>query len=80
MGTSGTTAYCEQNKWDSLKGCALFCVVGESKNDFHIAKLNKILVITLPFEASLGDDVANVDHVFTECERKPQAQLVQVGT
>ena len=39
-GTSGTTAYCEQHKWESLKGCALFGVLWESKNDFHICKLN----------------------------------------
>ena len=28
-GTSGSTAYCEQHKWDSLKGCALFSIVGK---------------------------------------------------
>ena len=29
-GTSGSTAYCEQHKWESLKGCALFSIVGKS--------------------------------------------------
>lgn len=27
-GTSGTTAVCDQHKWDDIKGCALFSVVG----------------------------------------------------
>ena len=59
-GASGTTAYCEQHKWDSMKGCALFSVVGESKNNFPMGKENKLLVINMPFEASLGDDIAKV--------------------
>ena len=29
QGTSGSTAYCEQHKWSSLKGCALFSIVGK---------------------------------------------------
>ena len=77
-GTSGTTTYCEQHKWDSLKGCALFTVVGQAKHEFPTGKENKLLVINLPCEASLGDDIAKTDHVFTKCERKPQSQLVQV--
>ena len=28
-GTLGSTSYCEQHKWDSLRGCALFSIVGE---------------------------------------------------
>ena len=28
-GYCGTTAYCEQHKWDNLKGCALFGIVGK---------------------------------------------------
>ena len=28
-GYCGTTAYCEQHKWDNLRGCALFGIVGK---------------------------------------------------
>ena len=61
-----------------MKGCALFTVVGQAKNEFPTGRENRLLVINLPLEASLGDDVAKTDHVFTKCERKPQSQLVQV--
>ena len=61
-----------------MKCCALFSVVGESKSNFPMGREIKLLLINMPFEASLGDDMAKVDHVFTKCERKPQSQLVQV--
>ena len=34
-GTSGSTSFCDQHKWDALKGCALFSIVGEK---FSIAE------------------------------------------
>ena len=78
-GTSGTTAYCEQHKWNNMKGCALFSVAGEVNYNFPTGKENKVIVVNMPVEALLGEDVAKTDHVFTKCERKPQSQLVQVG-
>ena len=35
-GTSGSTSHCEQHKWDALKGCALFSIVGEQIIIFSI--------------------------------------------
>lgn len=78
-GTSGTTAYCEQHKWDGLKGCALFSIVGETNQSFPVGREVRRLVLNLPVEAVLGEEVHQGEQVFTKCERKPQSQLVKVS-
>ena len=35
------TRYCEQHKWDSLKGCALFSIVGCVGPDLVLALENR---------------------------------------
>ena len=37
------------------------------------------LVFNLATEASLGEEVASNEPIFTKCERKPQSQLVKVS-
>ena len=63
------------------------------KTDFHSkincfqAATNQVLlrcvtskpfVVNFPVEATLGEEVARNEPVFTKCERKPQSQLVKV--
>ena len=76
-GTCGTTAYCEQHKWDSMKGCALFTVAGKVQH--HMGTVTRLLVINMPLMLTLGEDTVREEQVFTKCERKLQSQLVQVG-
>ena len=39
---AGITRYCEQHKWDSLKGCALFSIVGSTGPDLALAFENRL--------------------------------------
>ena len=40
---------------------------------------SRALVVNLPFEATLGEEVAQNEPIFSKCERKPQSQLVKVN-
>jgi hypothetical protein len=78
-GTCGTTAYCEQHKWDSMKACALFSIVGAAVTAHPTAAETRRLVVSLPVIASLGDDEGKSgEQVFHKCEHQTQADLVQV--
>ena len=35
-GTSGSTSFCVQHKWDDIKGCALFSIVGEEQISYSL--------------------------------------------
>ncbi|XP_023349141.1 uncharacterized protein LOC111717912 isoform X2 [Eurytemora carolleeae] len=74
-GSVGSTQYSEQHKWEHLKGCALFSIVGLSEPVLSIAVQNRLLVVSLPTEEVLAQEQA--DATFTKCERKPQSQLVK---
>ena len=76
-GTCGTTAYCEQHKWNSLKGCALFTVAGQVQHNMGTVT-TRLLIINMPLMLTLAEDTVKEEQVFTKCERKPQSQLVQV--
>ena len=79
-GTCGTTAYCEQHKWDNLKACALFSIVGSAVDAHPTASETRRLVISLPVSASLGDDEGKSgEQIFHKCERKTQADLIKVS-
>ena len=78
-GTCGTTAYCEQHKWDNLKACALFSIVGAAVTAHPTAFETRRIVVSLPVSASLADDEGNTgEQIFHKCERKTQADLIQV--
>ena len=78
-GTCGTTAYCEQHKWDNLKACALFSIVGAAVTAHPTAAETRRIVVSLPISASLQDDEGKSgDQIFHKCERKTQADLIQV--
>ena len=78
-GTCGTTAYCEQHKWDNIKACALFSIVGAAVNELPMGEDNKRLLVSLPVEASLGDDEGKSgEQIFHKCERKSQSDLIKV--
>ena len=76
-GTCGTTAYCEQHKWDNMKACALFSIVGAAVTALPMAAEAKRMVINLPTEGSLGEEEGR-EHIFISCERKAQSDLIQV--
>ena len=77
-GTSGSTAYCEQHKWDHLKGCALFGNVGPPTELFLPAEVESAFVINLPKQVILESSEEIQEQVFFKCERTPQSQLVKV--
>ena len=77
-GTSGSTAYCEQHKWDHLKGCALFGNVGPPTELFLHAEVESAFVINLPKQVILESSEEIQEQVFFKCERTPQSQLVKV--
>ena len=79
-GTSGSTAYCEQHKWDHLKGCALFGNI-EPTDELHTsARVGALTVINFPQESVLESSEDLEEQMFYKCERKPQSQLVKVGS
>ena len=78
-GTCGTTAYCEQHKWDNMKACALFSIVGAAVTAHPVASETRRIVVSLPVSASLADDEGKSgEQIFHKCERKTQADLIQV--
>merc|ERR1711963_574132 len=64
-------------KWDTLRGCALFSIVAATNQVLLRCVTSKPFVVNFPVEATLGEEVARNEPVFTKCERKPQSQLVK---
>ena len=80
-GTSGTTAPYSQERWEHLRGCALFSCVGRSSLVEHRAKVRRVLVVSLPAMVILRHEEDNRinQQNFSLCDRVPQSQLVQVN-
>ena len=78
-GTCGSTAHCQQEKWENLRGCALFSCVGTASATHQTARTRRPLVVSLPAVLRLDtEDTKAGQQNFTLCDRIPQSQLVQV--
>ena len=51
---------------------------GKTKLELLRPAVSRALVVSLPVEAKLGEEVADNEPIFSKCERKPQSQLVKV--
>ena len=52
---------------------------GKTKLELLRPAVSRALVVSLPVEAKLGEEVADNEPIFSKCERKPQSQLVKAS-